>query len=162
MALKLENLKPAYGAKKKSKRVGRGDSSGHGTYSTRGAKGQRARSGGKGGLKLKGLKGNILSIPKLGGFRSLKHKLAIVNIKDLDKKFANNDIITTGKLVEKGLIKSAKFGVKVLGMGKLTKKFILKVNKISQTAKEALEKAGGQVILHEREIIGKKDKKENK
>jgi len=162
MALKLENLKPAYGSKKKSKRVGRGDSSGHGTYSTRGAKGQRARSGGKGGLKLKGLKGNILSIPKLGGFRSLKPKLAIVNIKDLDKKFANNDIITTGKLVEKGLIKSAKFGVKVLGMGKITKKFILKVNKISKTAQEALEKAGGQVFLYDAEIIEKKDKKVNK
>lgn len=147
MALQLENLRPAWGAKKKRKRVGRGDSSGHGTYSTRGAKGQRARSGGKGGLKLKGLKSNILSIPKLGGFRSLRAKLAIVNLKDLEENFENNDIITPGKLLEKGLIKETRAGVKVLGMGELKKKLIIKINKISASAKEAVEKAGGQVIL---------------
>ena len=147
MALKLYNLKPAWGAKKKKKRVGRGDSSGHGTYSTRGAKGQRARSGGKGGLKLKGLKSNILSIPKLGGFRSLKPKLEIVNLKDLEKNFAAGEIITPAKLIEKGLIKSVKPGIKVLGMGTLSKKLILKVNKISESAKEAVEKAGGKVFL---------------
>jgi len=147
MALNLYNLKPAFGAKKARKRVGRGDSSGHGTYSTRGAKGQKARSGGKGGLKLKGLKSNIQSIPKLGGFRSLKSKLAVVNLKDLEKKFADDEIITPAKLVEKGLLKSTKAGVKILGLGALSKKLILKVDKISQSAKEAVEKAGGKVIL---------------
>jgi len=147
MALNLYNLKPAFGAKKKRKRVGRGDSSGHGTYSTRGAKGQKARSGGKGGLKLKGLKSNIQSIPKLGGFRSLKPKLAVVNLKDLEKNFVDNEIITPAKLVEKGLLKSTKAGVKILGLGELSKKLILKVDRISQSAKDAVEKAGGQVIL---------------
>ncbi|MFA5188613.1 MAG: 50S ribosomal protein L15 [Patescibacteria group bacterium] len=147
MSLNLNNLRPAYGAKKKKKRVGRGDSSGHGTYSTRGAKGQRARSGGKGGLKLKGLKGNILSIPKLGGFRSLRPKLEIVNLQDLEKNFENDDIITAGKLAAKGLIKGTSIGVKILGQGELTKKLIVKTNKISASAKEAVEKAGGKIIL---------------
>jgi len=147
MALKLYNLKPAFGSKKNKKRVGRGDSSGHGTYSTRGAKGQRARSGGKGGLKLKGLKSNIQSIPKLGGFRSLKPKLEIVNLEDLEKNFSENNIITPTKLMEKGLIRDPKVGIKVLGMGKLSKKFIIKVNKISDSARKAVEKAGGKVIL---------------
>ena len=147
MVLNLNNLRPAWGAKKKKKRVGRGDSSGHGTYSTRGAKGQRARSGGKGGLKLKGLKGNILSIPKLGGFRSLKPKLEIVNLQDLEKNFADNDIITAGKLAAKGLIKGTRAGVKILGMGELKKKLIIKIDRISASAQEAVKKAGGEVIL---------------
>jgi large subunit ribosomal protein L15 len=147
MALTLHNLKPAKGAKKKAKRIGRGLGSGHGTYSTRGLKGQRSRTGGKGGLKLKGIKANIQNTPKLGGFRSLKPKLAIVNLVDLENNFSNGDIVTAGKLIEKGLIKSAVNGIKVLGMGKITKKLTVKVNKISQSAKEMVEKAGGQVIL---------------
>jgi len=159
MALKLYNLKPAWGAKKKKKRVGRGDSSGHGTYSTRGAKGQKARSGGKGGLKLKGLKGNILSIPKLGGFRSLKPKLAIVNLKDLENNFAAGEVITPAKLAEKGLVKSIKPGIKVLGMGTISKKLTLKVNKISESAKEAVEKAGGKVYLFSVSQIKSAEKK---
>jgi len=147
MALKLHNLKPAKGSKKKKKRVGRGDSSGHGSYSTRGLKGQRSRSGGKGGLKLKGLKMNIQSTPKLPGFKSLKPKLEIVNLKDLEKNFEKSDIITAGKLVEKDLIKTGKNGVKVLGVGKINKALTVKVNKVSKTAQEAIEKAGGTVVL---------------
>ncbi|HDQ22580.1 MAG TPA: 50S ribosomal protein L15 [Candidatus Uhrbacteria bacterium] len=146
-ALKLYNLKPAKGAKKRKKRVGRGNASGHGTYATRGLKGQRSRSGGKGGLKLKGLKANIQSIPKLGGFKSLKPKLAVVNLKDLEKNFSDNEIVTAAKLKSKSLIKSIRPGVKVLGMGKLDKKLILKVDKISESAREAVEKAGGKIIL---------------
>ena len=147
MALKLHNLKPAKGAKKSKKRVGRGDSSGHGTYSTRGLKGQRAISGGKGGLKLKGFKSNIQSIPKLGGFKSLKPKLAIVNLKDLEKNFSKSDVITAAKLAEKGLIETTKNGVKILGEGDLKKALTVKVDKVSQSAKEAIEKAGGKIIL---------------
>ncbi len=146
-ALKLHNLKPAKGAKKKKKRLGRGNASGHGTYAARGMKGQRSRTGGKGGLKLKGLKNNIQSIPKLGGFTSLRPKLAIVNLKDLEKNFENNEVITAAKLAEKGLIKNTKPGVKVLGIGKVNKKFTLKVNKISDQARQAIEKAGGKIFL---------------
>ncbi len=147
MALNLYNLKPAKGAKKRKIRVGRGLSSGHGTYSGRGAKGQRARSGGKGGLKAFGLKGIIQSTPKLGGFRSLKSKLEIVNLSDLEKNFKDGDIITPGLLKDKGLINDTKKGVKILGDGKLTKKLVVKVNKISESGKAMIEKNGGQVIL---------------
>ncbi len=147
MALTLHNLKQAKSAKKPKKRLGRGNSSGLGTYSGRGLKGQKARSGGKGGLKLKGLKGNIQSIPKIGGFKSLKPKLAIVNLKDLEKNFKNDEIITAGKLAKKNLIKDSKSGVKILGDGKLTKVLTVKVNKISESAKKAIEEAGGKVIL---------------
>ena len=146
MALNLYNLKPATGSRKKRKRVGRGDASGHGTYSTRGLKGQKARSGGKGGLRLKGLKSTIQNIPKMGGFKSLRPKLEVVNLEDLEKNFAANEVITRAGLIEKKIIKSAKSGIKILGNGKLTKKFIVKADKFSQTAKEAIEKAGGKAI----------------
>jgi len=155
MALQLHNLKPAKGAKKKKRRVGRGDSSGMGSYSRRGIKGQRSRSGGKGGLKLKGMKAGIQSIPKLGGFKSPKPKLQIVNLVDLEKNFKNGDFITPAKLNAQGLIKTTKIGVKVLGLGKLNKKLTIKVHKISQSAQEAVEKAGGKVLL-----LGKVKKKE--
>ncbi|MBD3359718.1 MAG: 50S ribosomal protein L15 [Candidatus Buchananbacteria bacterium] len=158
MALKLHNLKPAKGSKKNKKRVGRGNSSGHGNYSTRGLKGQRARSGGKGGLKLKGFKSNIQSTPKLGGFKSLKSKLAIVNLKDLEKNFGNDDVITPAKLINKKLIDNTKNGVKILGVGKLSKKFTVKVDKVSDSAKQAIEKAGGKVFTF---ADNKKDKADN-
>jgi len=162
MALNLHNLKPAYGAKKNKKRVGRGDASGHGTYATRGLKGQKARSGGKGGLRLKGLKSTIQNTPKLGGFRSLKPKLEVVNLESLEKKFENNDIITPVKLAELGLIKNTRNGVKILGMGKLTKKLIIKASRFSNSAKEAISKAGGQAIFlnqvkEENKVLRKKN-----
>ncbi|MFA5075799.1 MAG: 50S ribosomal protein L15 [Patescibacteria group bacterium] len=144
MTLSLANLKPARGATKKKKRVGRGNSSGHGTYSTRGLKGQRARSG-VGGLKLKGLKARLQKIPKLPGFKSLYPKKAVVNIIDLDKTFTDGSIVTPQKLEEAGLISQAKFGVKVLGQGSLKKKLVIKGCLASQTAKEAIEKAGGKI-----------------
>lgn len=161
MAIQLHNLKPAAGAKKTKKRLGRGWSSGKGKFSGRGMKGQRSRSGGKGGLKLKGLKANIQSIPKLSGFKSIKPKLAVINIKELDKNFKNGDIVSRTELLAKGLISKNKPGVKVLGMGKIAKKLTLKVDKISQSALEAVTKAGGQVVLLSQPKKDS-DKKENK
>lgn len=155
MALNLHNLKPATGAKKKKTRVGRGHGSGLGTYAGRGLKGQKSRSGGKSGRKLLGLKANIQRTPKLGGFKSLKPKMQVVNLEDLEKNFKDNDIINSEILREKGLIKNLKTGVKVLGQGKLTKKLIVKVNKISASAREIIEKNKGQVVL-----LGRKNKKE--
>jgi len=146
MALKLHNLKPGKGSKKRKKRLGRGDASGKGSYSGRGLKGQRARSGGKGGLKLKGFKANIQNIPKLPGFKSLKPKLEVVNLKDLDKVFKDGEVITPVLLKTKGLVKTTKNGIKILGQGKLNKKLTIKANKFSNSAKEAIEKAGGKVI----------------
>lgn len=157
MALNLSNLKPAKGSAKRKVRVGRGTSSGHGTYSGRGAKGQRARSGGKSGLKLKGLRRLIQSTPKYKGFQSLKAKLEIVNLRDLEKNFNDNENITAAILVAKGLIKNAGDGVKILGDGKLTKKLNLKVQAISAAAKAMVEKNGGSVI-----ILGRVDKGKEK
>lgn len=147
MALSLSNLKPARGSKRRGIRVGRGTSSAHGTYSGRGAKGQRARSGGKGGLKSFGLKGIIQGTPKLSGFKSLKPKLEVVNLKDLEKEFKDNDIITPAILKNKGLINDSKAGVKILGEGKLTKKLVIKTHKISESAKAMVEKNGGKVVF---------------
>lgn len=146
MALKLYNLRPARGAKKSKKRIGRGDSSGHGTYSTRGQKGQRARSGGRGGLKLKGLKSGIQSIPKLGGFKSLKPKSAIVNLNIIDQNFKNGDTVDALSLWQKGLT-DQKYNAKILGDGSISKKITVVGVKISQSAASAIEKAGGKVIL---------------
>ncbi len=157
MALSLHNLRAAKGAKKRKIRVGRGLSSGHGTYSGRGAKGQRSRSGGKKGLKIFALKDYIQSTPKLGGFKSLKPKMAVVNLGDLEKNFNDNDAVTPEILYAKGLINDQKIGVKILGDGKLTKKLILKVNKISESAKAMVEKNGGKIIF-----LGQPAKAENK
>lgn len=76
--LTINNLKPAVGSKHCPKKVGRGNASGHGTYSCRGGKGQTARSGGGRGLKLRGFKALMQSTPKLGGFRSLNLKPATI------------------------------------------------------------------------------------
>ncbi len=147
MALGLHNLKPAHGSKKTRTRVGRGHGSGIGAYSGRGVKGQLARSGGRGGLKFKGLKNALLGIPKLGGFTSKYPRLEAVNVGDLEKRFDNKAVITPSALLAKGLISSTKFGVKLLGEGALTKTFTVKVTRASKGAVEAVKKAGGQVFV---------------
>ncbi|TSC95646.1 MAG: large subunit ribosomal protein L15 [Parcubacteria group bacterium Athens1014_10] len=146
MELSLYNLKPTPKSKKRKKRVGRGNSSGHGNYSTRGMKGQRARSGGRGGLKLLGIKSTLNRIPKLKGFRSIHPKPQIVNLLDLEKRFKDDETVNAKSLLEKGLIMNSKRKIKVLGKGKLTKKLTVKLNDFSESAKEAIEKAGGQAI----------------
>lgn len=145
MALTLHNLRPAKGAKKKAVRRGRGNASGAGNYSGRGMKGQRARSGGKGGLKLKGMKANIQNLPKLAGFKSYKDKPEVVNVGQLDVEFKKGDTVTSGALAEKGLVSQGAL-VKVLGDGKLSKALTVKVDMVSQSAYDAITKAGGTVL----------------
>ena len=145
MVVSLSNLK-SYKQKKK-KRVGRGDSSGMGTYSRRGMKGQKSRSGGRSGLKRMGLKQFLHQIPKSRGFKSFYEKMEIVNIGQLNKKFENGEIVTLQKLKNAGLVKNIKNGVKILGSGKLTKKFTIKANSFSKSAENAIKKAGGKVKL---------------
>ena len=147
MALGLHNLQPTQGSKQKRTRVGRGHGSGIGAYSGRGIKGQRARSGGRNNLKLKGIKQAMQALPKLGGFTSMYTRLAIVNLHDLEKHFPNKAVITNASLVEKGLVPSVKNGIKLLGEGTLTKSFTIKVNRASASAIEAVKKAGGAVYL---------------
>jgi len=155
--LTLHNLRVTFGAKRVKRRVGRGNASGKGNYSGRGMKGQKARSGGKKKLGLRGVKTYLLRIPKTGGFRSLKPKVETVNISFLDSAFNNGDNVTPRILLNLSVVKSVKYGVKILGDGKLTKKLKIKANQFSKTAKDAIIKAGGSA-----EIIKKVKPKANK
>lgn len=145
MEIKLHNLKSFN--RKNRKRVGRGNASGHGTYSGRGLKGQRARAGGKSGLKRMGLKSFLQQIPKVRGFKSYHPRMQIVQLRDLDKRFKENELITLKQLFKAGLIKSIVLGVKILGPGKLSKKLIVKAHKFSKSAENAIKKAGGKIEL---------------
>lgn len=117
--LSLNTIKQARGSAKKKKRVGRGNSSGHGTYSTRGLKGQKARSG-VSNLKRLGMKQQLLQTPKARGFKSAKPKNQIVSIKAINANFKDGEIVNPTALLEKNLIGSLNAPVKVLGKEKLT------------------------------------------
>jgi large subunit ribosomal protein L15 len=145
--LSLANLKTYRNSKTKKKRLGRGNASGKGNYSGKGGKGQRARSGGKNKLTLKGMRGYLLRIPKSRGFKSFKPRLATVNIGVLAKSYKANDEVTPVSLFRKGLIKSIKNGVKILGEGKLDKKLTVRAQVFSQGAKQAIIKAGGRAEI---------------
>ncbi len=145
--LTLHNLKLAKGSKTKKRRVGRGNASGKGNYSGRGIKGQRSRSGGKKNLNRRGVRGYILRIPKTRGFKSKYLIKESVNLKDLEMAFQDGAIITPKDLYKKGLIKTISRGVKILGVGKLSKKYEVKANAFSKTANDAIIKAGGKAII---------------
>lgn len=143
MVLSLNTIRPALGSRHRKKRIGRGNASGHGTYSTRGQKGQRARSGGRKGLKLKGFRTMILSIPKLRGFKSHRPKPTILNLKDLNR--ISEDKITPQVLLKRGLVRALKNGVKILGEGEIERPMIVEGCEVSESAKEKIEKVGGHV-----------------
>ncbi|MGD0354230.1 MAG: 50S ribosomal protein L15 [Dehalococcoidia bacterium] len=140
------NLKPPAGAKHKKKRVGCGDGSGHGTFSTRGCKGQKSRSG----RDLRpGFEGGQLPIikrlPWLRGFTNVaKIQYSVVNVGDL-KLFDAGSAVSPESMQDKGLVKSIKFPVKILGNGELERSLTVRANKFSATAKTKIEAAGGKV-----------------
>lgn len=119
--LSLNTITKTRGSAKKNKRVGRGNASGHGTYSTRGLKGQKSRSG-VSGLKRLGMKKQLLKIPKFRGFRSLEPKNQVVSVKAINKHFQDGATVNPTTLLEKGLVASASLPVKILGKEKLTVK----------------------------------------
>ncbi len=133
--------------RKKAKRVGRGNASGRGTYSGRGLKGQRSRSGGRSGLKRRGLSQLLRNKPKLGGFKSPHAKPEVINLVTLEKFFEAGELINPKKLLSKGLVKTLKNGVKILGQDKLSKKFTVMADSFSESAKKAIIEAGGQVKI---------------
>ena len=143
--MKLEDLKSPPGANKRIKRVGRGIGSGHGKTSTRGHKGQKARSGG--GVRL-GFEGGQMPLqrrlPKRGFTNIFKKEYAIVNVKDLNI-FADGTEITPELLYNAGLVKKVKAGVKILGDGDLERKLMVKAHKISKQAEEKVTAKGGKV-----------------
>lgn len=145
MAVGLHQLQPAVGSRSHDKRVGRGNASGHGTYSTRGQKGQRARSGGRGGLKIKGIKLMIRNLPKYKGFKSLKDKPEIVNLTLLEKNFNNGGQVSPLTLYRAKLIDHPSSAVKILADGVLTKKLTVMDCQVSAKARQLIEQAGGKV-----------------
>lgn len=158
--LSLHNLDKAKSSKSRKKRLGRGNASGKGNYSTRGMKGQRARSGGKSGLASRSIKGYLLRIPKVRGFKSLNQARATINIGDLDKNFNDGDRVNARLLLKAGLITSINSGVKVLSAGKLSKKLIVEADDFSKDAKEKISKAGGETKLVKKSSSAKEVKED--
>lgn len=147
MSLSLHTIKPARGSARRKKRIGRGNASGHGSYSTRGLKGQRARSGGRNKLKRLGFKQILAVTPKSRGFKSAKPKNQIVNLKDLNDSFSNGAEINAVSLFKAGLAKSVRGEIKILGQGELILKNLeFKGVKLSAGAKAQIEKMGGKVV----------------
>lgn len=140
MPLSLHTIKPNKGATKKRKRVGRGNSSGHGTYSGRGQKGQKSRSG-VSGLKRLGMKKRLLQIPKFRGFKSNKPKNQVVSLEDINKNFKDGDKINPKKLLKKGLIDKIELPVKILGKDELKLKNLeFSDIKMSESVREQIRK----------------------
>jgi len=143
--VKLEELKSPPGANKRVKRVGRGTGSGHGKTSTRGHKGQKARSGG--GVR-PGFEGGQMPLqrrlPKRGFTNIFKKEYTIVNVRELNS-FEDGSEINPEVLLNAGLINSIKDGVKILGDGELEKKLTVRAHKISRQAEEKITARGGRV-----------------
>ncbi|MEJ2104671.1 MAG: 50S ribosomal protein L15 [Ignavibacteriaceae bacterium] len=147
----LSNLKYAEGSKKKHKRVGRGEGSGHGGQATRGMNGQRSRSGSKKRMWFEGGQMPLQRrIPKFGFTNIFKETYQLVNLNALqrlaDEKKLGKDI-NVQELKNLGLISTTKKPVKILGKGEFKAKVNLEVNAISQSAKEKIESAGGSIKL---------------
>ena len=143
--MKLHELSPAEGSKKSARRVGRGHGSGWGKTAGKGHKGQKARSGG--GVR-PGFEGGQMPlqrrVPKRGFNNIFADKVVTVNLSDLNRKFENGADVTVETLIAAGLIKNSFDAVKVLGNGKLEKKLNVKVSAYSESAKAAIEAAGGK------------------
>ncbi len=142
--MKLHELAPAEGAKKPRKRVGRGNGSGHGTYSGRGLKGQKARSGGQVNPRFEGGQlPMVLRLPRKRGFTNIfKDRYHIVNLDGLDQFEAGSEV-TPEALAKAGIIRDTELPVKLLGRGDLTKKLTIRVHQWSQSAQQKVEAAGG-------------------
>ena len=145
MTMRLHNLKPRPGAKHRTKRLGIGESSGHGKTSGRGGKGQTARSGGTIRLGFEGGQMPLLRrIPKRGfNNANFRTYYAIVNVEQLNA-FDDGATVTGEALMEQGLVDRLFEGVKVLGNGELKKKLTVKAQRFSASAREKITKAGGR------------------
>lgn len=145
--MRLNDLYPAPGLHKKSKRLGRGVGSGHGKTAGRGHKGQKARSGKK--LRL-GFEGGQMPlarrIPKRGFNNPFKTEYQIVNIEKLNR-FKKDSKVTAQMLKESGLIKDIKRPTKILSAGKIAKALHIQAQAVSKPAQQKIEKAGGKIEL---------------
>jgi len=143
--MRLNELKPSTRFRKRNKRIGRGQGSGHGHTACRGAKGQKSRSGG--GVS-PGFEGGQMPLkrrlPKRGFVNIFKKKYAVVNIRDLNR-FGEGTVVDDIALTKCGLIKSVYDGIKILGEGEIDRSLTLKVHKLSKTAWKKIEAAGGKI-----------------
>ncbi len=144
--MRQDKLSPAPGSKKRRKRVGRGNGSGHGTYSGRGCKGQKSRSGFK---MSRGFEGGqlplIRRLPRKRGFTNIfRIEYSIVNIGKLSIFEAGSEV-TAERLVMAGVVKSLRYPIKVLAAGDINHPLVVKVNRFSAAAKAKIEAAGGEV-----------------
>ena len=143
--MKLHELTPAEGSRKAKKRVGRGIGSGHGKTSGRGTKGQKSRSGG--GTR-PGFEGGQMPIhrrlPKRGFTNIFKKKISVINVSDLEK-FESGAVVDEVSLIQKGLVKGKRDGIKLLGKGDVAVPLTIKVNSVSAGARKKIEDAGGTV-----------------
>ncbi len=143
--MKIEDLKPAKGSRRKSKRVGRGPGSGHGKTSCKGHKGQKSRSG---GTKGPGFEGGQMPlqrrIPKRGfSNHPFRKEFAVINLKVISA-IEGAETITPELLLERGIIKDFKSGLKVLGDGDLARPVTVKAHAFSSSAREKIISSGGK------------------
>ena len=143
--MKLHELSPVEGSKKKSKRIGRGHGSGWGKTAGKGHKGQKARSGGS---SRPGFEGGQMPlqrrVPKRGFNNIFAKNVVAVNLSALNRKFNDGDTVDAEALKAAGVVKNGFDAVKVLGNGKIDKKLNVKVSAYSKSAKAAIEAAGGK------------------
>ena len=143
--MKIHDLSPAEGSRKQKKRVGRGPGSGHGKTSCRGHKGQKSRSGGS---IPPGFEGGQMPLqrrlPKRGFTNIFRKQYVILNIRDLNR-FDPNSTIGIEALKNAGMVKRSRDVVKLLGDGEISHPVMIKVHKVSKTARDKIEAAGGKV-----------------
>ncbi|MBV8532513.1 MAG: 50S ribosomal protein L15 [Verrucomicrobia bacterium] len=146
--MRLHELAFRPGAKHRVKRLGCGESSGHGKTSGKGHKGQKARSGGSIRIGFEGGQMPLIRrLPKRGfNNAAFRTSLAIVNIGDLEQ-FEDGTHVTEQLLRQKGLVNGSFDGLKILGRGELTRKLTVEADKFSETARQGIEKAGGAVVI---------------
>ena len=143
--MKLHDLKPAAGSTKTCKRVGRGVGSGHGKTSCKGHKGQKARSGGTKGAGFEGGQMPLQRRLPKRGFKNypFSKEFAVVNLRDLSR-IDDMDTITPDLLLERGIIKNIKDGVKILSIGEIARPLTVRANAFSSTALAKINRAGGR------------------
>ena len=143
--MNLSDLKPHKGSKKKPKRVGRGNGSGHGKTSCRGHKGQKSRSGGQIPPRFEGGQMPLQRrLPKRGFKNIFRKYFTIIHVGDLGR-FEKEAVVDIEALKKVGLVKGAFDGVKILSDGEIKYPLTLRVHRYSQAAKEKIEAAGGRI-----------------
>ncbi|MEK7473163.1 MAG: 50S ribosomal protein L15 [Patescibacteria group bacterium] len=146
MSLSLHTLKPAHGSREKSFRIGRGHGSGRGKTAGKGTKGQKARSGGRKKLKLKGLKQMLLGFPKNRGFQSRFPDARAIPVSRLDA-FDAGATVSVASLKDLGLMRRRDVSAKIVGTGSIKKALKITDVKVTAGAKAAIEAAGGSVAI---------------